>query len=277
MKATLFNGKGDVDTWNTGVASAVAQGADAIMLNGMEPALVSGPLAEAERAGIATVYSEHLSDEDRKLGVDASVPQNYYDEGAALADYVMADSKCNAKVIMVTAGEYKSLRTLKEGYDAELANCKQCETVEVINMKVTDIANKLSSAVSVAVQRHPDVKYIVLGYDEAVTFIDSGLREVGRDDVQIIGRNGNIENLKQIVAGETFQTVDLTTPPPEAVGWASIDQLGRLLAGVEPSKAVLPLQLFTKDNLPDDPTDTAALFPKYVGFEQEYLKLWGVD
>jgi hypothetical protein len=67
----------------------------------------------------------------------------------------------------------------------------------------------------------------------------------------------------------------VATPPLNIVGWAQIDQLGRLMAGAPLSKedANLPTRLFTSDTIGAEGAD---LFPELKNFRTGFMKSWGL-
>jgi ABC-type sugar transport system substrate-binding protein len=278
LKPTIFDGKGNVNTFNQGVSSAVSQGADGILLQGINPALVSGPLQQATKQKIAIVDSLNGGpDQPLTGGVQAHVTVDYKLGGALMADYTATSTDCKGQAIFFTSSIYNIYKDMVAGFKEELARvCPDCKLADVVNVAPTDLATKLGGLTSTAAARHPDVKAFVAAYDGQVQFMEQALQERGGDGLAIISHDGVTSNLKQIQAGAGLQTMDVSNPPNEAMGWAEVDQLGRLLAKLEPVQDALPQQVFVKDNISGDPEDVAALFPGYADYQSQWKKLWGV-
>lgn len=277
MAPTVFDGKGNVNTFNQGISSAVSQGAAGILLQGINPDLVSAPLSEAAKKKIVIVDSLNGGpDQPLTNGVQAHVTVDYKQGGALLADYVASASKCAGKAIFFTSSIYNIYKDMVAGFKTELSSlCPKCSTADVVNVAPTDLATKLGGLTTTAATRHPDANYFVAAYDGQVQFMTSALQELGRDGLEIISHDGVTSNLKQIKTGEGLQTADVSNPPNESMGWAEVDQLGRLLAGQKPVSSALPQQIFVKSNIANA-DDVAALFPGYADYQSKWKKLWGV-
>jgi ribose transport system substrate-binding protein len=278
LKPTIFDGKGNVNTFNQGVSAAVSQGADGILLQGINPALVSGPLQQATKQKIAIVDSLNGGpDQPLTGGVQAHVTVDYRLGGALMADYAATSTGCKGQAIFFTSSIYNIYKDMVAGFKDELAHvCPDCQLADVVNVAPTDLATKLGGLTSTAAARHPDAKAFVAAYDGQVQFMEQALQERGGAGLAIISHDGVTSNLKQIQSGAGLQTMDVSNPPNEAMGWAEVDQLGRLLTKMQPVQDALPQQVFVKDNIKGDPEDVAALFPGYADYQSKWKQLWGV-
>lgn len=280
LKPVVFDGQGQVGMFNQGVSSAVAQGAAGILLPGINPELVSGPLADAEKRGVIVVDSlTGGPDQPLTHGVKSHVTEDFAASGSMAADYVAATSGCAAESIFVTSNVFDIYKDMQSGYEKELAALcgDHCKNVDTINVTTPDLATKLAGLVTTSATRRPDAHYVVAAYDGMVSFLTPALAELGRNDISIVSHDGVTANLEQIRAGKGLQKIDVSGPPDEAIGWAQIDQLARLLAGQKVPPVTLPQQTFRQDNLPDNVGDVAALAPAYGSYESMYRHVWGLQ
>jgi ribose transport system substrate-binding protein len=275
LKPTVFDGKGNVNTFNQGVSSAVAQKADAILLQGINPSLVSGPLGQATAA--KTVIVDSLNggpDAPNTGGVQAHVTVDYKRGGELMADYALARSGCSGDLVFFTSSIYKVYVDMLDGFNSEISTlCPSCGAATVVDVAPTDLATKLPTLTTTQLTRHPTAKVFVAAYDGMVQFMSPSIQEA-KSKVVIIGHDGVDSNLQQINKGDTPQVATVSNPPNEAMGWAEIDQIGRLLTGASAIVPDLPQQLFTKDNTPADVTQA---FPGYASYQADYKKVWGVS
>jgi ABC-type sugar transport system substrate-binding protein len=97
--------------------------------------------------------------------------------------------------------------------------------------------------------------------------------EAAGREVKIVSSDGQPAALEAVAEGDPF-VANVSDPPLDSVGWSTMDQIGRLMAGQKPSKedADLPTQLFTAGEVP--PLDER--WPGFDGFEEKFLNLWGV-
>ncbi len=273
MKAVIFDGKGQVNTFNQGLTEAVSQKASGIILQGINPALVSGPLSQAKAAGIPVIDSLN-GDPTQPLasGVLAHVTVNYTEGGKLMADWVIAASHGTAHVVIFTSSIYTIYQNMLAGFKAEFAKLcpATCKIDAVENVQPTDVATQLGGVTATAISRYPDAKYFVPFYDGMVTYMIPSIRQV-HAGVAIISHDGVTTNLDIIRSGGV-QQADVSNPPNPAMGWAEIDEIGRLIAGLQPATENLPQQLFVKANVG---SSDAALFPGYASYESDYKSVWG--
>ena len=104
-----------------------------------------------------------------------------------------------------------------------------------------------------------------------VTYITPSLTQV-KSKVKIISHDGVTTNVDLIRAGK-LQQADVSNPPTAAIGWAQVDELGRLMQGFSPVTESLPQQLLVKSTVGKNDKNLFPFFSNYVsGFKTD----WGV-
>ena len=274
LKVTIFDGQGNVNTWNQGMSEAVSQGASGIVLQGISPSVVSGPLAQAVAKKIPVIDSLTGNPTDPlPKGILAHVTVNYKVGGQLLADWVIADSKGHAHVVIFTSSVYTIYVRMLAGFKAEFA--KRCPTTCKIDA-IEDVApnnwaTQIGTIASTQLSRHPDVNYFVPVADAMVTFIAPSLSQV-KSSVKIISHDGVTTNVDLIRSGKT-QQADVSNPPNASIGWAQVDELGRLMLGNHPVTENLPQQILVKSNVGKNDKN---LFPQYSNYASAFKANWGL-
>jgi ribose transport system substrate-binding protein len=264
---TVADGKGDPAAWNSAIQQAVTAKADGIVLLAVDPALVTGALAKAKAAGIPVV-STFIP----KLGsatVDAYASTDHAAGGKILASWIAADSGGKAKVLMLNEKAFPELVKRNTALTDELAaSCPGCEVVDTVEFNIGTMAQQLAGAVTSALQRHPDVTYVVAPFDSSGIFAGQGIRQAGKaGTVKMVGAEGDPNGIQAVQQGA--QAVDLATVPPWG-GWAAADLLVRHFAGAPVEHAELPQRLFDKSNVPSGKGWTGD-----VDYKASYAELWG--
>jgi ribose transport system substrate-binding protein len=275
MVPTVFDGKGNVNTFNQGVSSAVAQKANAILLQGINPALVSGPLAQAVAAKTVIVDSLNGGGPEGPLtgGVQAHVTVDYSLGGRLLADAALARSGCTGELVFFTSSIFTVYVDMLGGFKSEITTlCPACSAPVVVDIAPTDLATKMPTLTTTQLTLHPTAKVFLAAYDGMVGFMAPSLQEA-KSKVFIIGHDGVDSNLQQILKGGSPQVATVSNPPNEAMGWGEVDQIGRLLTRAPAVVALLPQQVMDATNIAADPTQ---MFPGYSTYKDQYKKLWGV-
>lgn len=274
LEPVVFDGKGNVNTFNQGVSSAVAQGVDGLLLQGINPSLVSGPLGQITAKKVPVVDSLN-GGPDAALtdGVNAHVTVDYKLGGQLMAANALAQSGCEGDIVFFTSSIYKVYVDMLDGFKSEIRElCPKCKEPTVVDVAPTDLATKLPTLTTTNLTRHPSAKVFVAAYDGMVQFMSPAIQEAS-SKVVIIGHDGVDSNLEQIRTGKTPQISTISNPPNEAIGWAEVDQLARLMSGAPAVKADLPQQIFTKDNTA---ASAAEMFPGFADYQAAYKKLWGL-
>ncbi len=272
MKVTVFDGRGQVATWNQGVTEAVAQHADAILLQGIDPKLVAGPLKDAVKAGIKVVDSGNGGAHDPVpagvYGHAAIDPHTYY---GLLADYIIAASNGTAHVGIFSDPKYMILR---EGVAIQMAEfkrlCPGCK-VTLQNIDSSQMATQLPATTQTVLRRQPDTTYVLPIFDAMVNFVLQGVRQIGAK-VQVVSGDAVPANLDLVRKGQQAADMGL---PAEMIGWVEVDLIGRALAGQPPQSEGVPVRLLTKANLPIK-YDFASLFGKF-NYQAAFKKAWGIS
>jgi ribose transport system substrate-binding protein len=273
MNVKIIGGKGSNSIKNQGVAQAVAQKAAGIILLSVVSDSVSGPLADAEKAGIPVIDTFTGSAQDPlKNGVLAHVTADFAKSGAVMADWMLADSGCD-----LNAGIYGGIvhpvhKLLIDSSQAEIKRlCPDCSS-EAHNVDFATMATSLPRRVQNDLRRNPDLNYLFPVFDGAASLTAPAVQQAG-SDVTIVSHDGVDANLDQVRQGGP-QLADMAFPPPQWIGWAATDQIARAMTGEPLAEWEVPVRLIDETNIGDD---NAALFGAFNGYEEEFQKQWGVS
>lgn len=280
-----YANQGQPSQWIQGIESGIAQGVDAIVLEGSPDPQLLGPQIQAARNAGIPVISTHLYDSsfiDRALelnpDVAAFVPANHYQAGALMADYAIEHSGGAVNALFIAADEVQPSAGIADAFVAELERiCPDSCEAKVTNIPIADWATKVPTAVQTALISNPDLNYIVPVFDGMTPNIATGIAQVGRQStVKIIAYNGTA-SVMQMIADENLVVAEIGEPLAW-LGWANIDQVLRVLAG-EPTldSENTPLRLFDSSNIAEagDPVNQTDGYGD-ADFEAGYRELWGL-
>jgi ABC-type sugar transport system substrate-binding protein len=274
VKGVVFDGKGTVNEWNKGLNQAVAQGADAIILWGIPPELVQEGLQAAVDAGIPVIDSVNGSvDDPLQPGVLAHVDVNAFEWGDALASWMLVESDCNANVGVVWPPAFGGLdKIANQTRDTLAERCPECQFVSA-EMDVANLATTLPEQTRTMLTANPDLNFFTPLFDSAVTFAAPVVEEFS--GVQIGSHDGVPSSLDMVRAGGP-QTMDMTYPPNEYLGWSLLSIVAGLSQGLEPDPALLriPERMVTSENIP---ATNEEIWPAYVDFQPTFLEAWGIN
>ncbi|MGD9986176.1 sugar ABC transporter substrate-binding protein [Pseudonocardia sp.] len=273
-----YDGKGSVTEYTRGIQAAIADKADVIALYAIDPNLVAGPIQAAADAGIKVIVVQY-DDPGAPLpkNVTAQVTYPYTQAGAAMANFIVADSKGAAVgVEFISASDVSNSKAIVGGFQDTLkAACPNC-SVTVDDVPVADWQTKITTQVNSTLNSHPDIKYVVPVYDGMATFAIPAIKTSGKKDVKLVSFNATKSIMQNLKDGDTV-VADVGSPQAWE-GWALADQFIRVVTNAAPLvDTKVGLRMFTGQNI--GRIDLAAPESTWYGvdYESGYKKLWGVS
>ena len=285
VESKTFDGQGEVSVQNKAILAAISWGADAIILDAVDPSTVQTGLAAAEKAGVVIgSVSNGIASPNPTMKPPAGdvwpsydVGIDYEQAGEFEANWIVADSEGHANTVIYGDKEFPAANVQEVGRLKALEECSGCTTDGPIYFTVASIAESLGEEVVSYVRTHPEVEYIMCPYDPAAPAMVTALETAGlADQVKLVSLIGNEQNLEYIRNGE----VEAATAAYDQryFGVASFDQAMRVLAGekpFEPEGENTPFQLIDAENAPE----AGGEFPFSAPFDYmtEFEKLWKTE
>lgn len=274
LNVHVFDGAGDPTKFNQGIQQAIAAHASAIIIEGINPALVTAPLAQAKAANIPVVEGQN-TDPGSALpdGIRAEVSNNFTLGGQDLAYRALVDTNCNADILDLYSTLFTAEAASHSGFLQVIQSlCPKCKvTSEQVDFN--NIQQSVNTIVRTALLRDPGINLVVPESDTFTLYVVPTLESIG-SKLKTYGMNGINADLAYVREGKS-QTVDIAPPPSQYIGWVEIDLVNRILLGIKnlPSGAI-PYQLIDSSNVT---ASLATQFPYFDNYPSQYEKLWGVS
>ena len=204
------------------------------------------------------------------------MPAPFEQAGRLEADFVIGDSEGDANVLAITSKDARSTGPLLAGLKNEFeTKCPDCK-LRLVDVPIPDWATKIRGEVQSALVRDPNIDYVIATYDSMSQFAVPAIVAAGKaDKIKIAAFNGTPFVLGMIQDGDV---VAMDVGENLAwVGWASMDQAFRVVAGERPAGSEhTPLRVFDADNA--DETGDPPRFDRGYGqpYVEGYRQLWGV-
>ncbi len=286
MVYTRFDNQAQVSQWVQGINQAIASKQDIIVLNGApDPRALQPQLQAAKAAGIPVVVM-HFHDNDMPdppacegcNDVTATVTAPFNEAGKAAADWIIKDSGSQANVLIVGGSDIlPSPGTIKAMQDEFAANCPGCTTT-VTNIPVADWNTKTQGVVQSALQVNPKVNYVYVLYDAMVAGAIPAVQTLGKTgQVKITSYNGSpfaLDAIRQSQGSLVAMNVGEDTP---GIGYATMDQVFRVLLGQQPVHERTPIRIWDKANVAEAGTPAKAGQGYGNVYTTGFLKLWGLS
>jgi ribose transport system substrate-binding protein len=282
-RLVVYPNQGEPSQWAQGIMTAIAQKADAITLFAQNPNLVGPQIRLAEQAGIPVIVVRTTGENEpcqadpqgRPYGT-ACIPGPFEQAGRLEADWVIAATGGEADVLVITASDANSTVSLLQGLRDEFATrCPTCQ-VRYIDVPIPQWADRVQTEVHSALLADPGINWIIPIYDSMSRYVRPAiLAAAATGRVRIATFNGTPFVLKML---QDDQSVEMDVGENLAwVGWATMDQAFRILAGAPPVRSEhTPLRVFDDGNV-DEAGRPPRLDEGYGrAFIAGYKRLWGV-
>jgi ribose transport system permease protein len=264
------------------VDRAISQRSAAIVLQGVDAYTVKASLADAKAANIpvitvAALPPGPLSQELADVGVSASVNFSVADVGKVMAAYVAANAAPDAHVVLISCSTFRTDEIVAREFTSELHRlCPKCELAEK-DSPLMQWQTTLPSLARTLVTVDPSITFIVPSVDAMVPSIKPGIIAVGAGDkIKIVSNNAQLPDMQAIATKKDQEVADVGASN-ERMGWATVDEIARLLTGHAPTTDAQPLRLFTTKNI--DQIDLKKPAYTWYGpfdFKAYYRTLWGL-
>jgi ABC-type sugar transport system substrate-binding protein len=274
MTPHYVEANGNVTQMASLVQQAVSQHARGIVLFNIPPQAVSGPLATAHAAGITVIdFNNGNPTDPLEPGIFAHVADNLTAQGAAMADWMLMDSRCQLHLATFKLPTYPLDADLIANTIAEVKRlCSNC-TVSDQNFDLATFATTLGPQAVTLVRRDPSINYIDPGFDAFAGLISPALQQIG-SHVKLVGHDGSASNLKAMAAHSTLQVMTDASAPELYTGWVLVDELGRGMSGDPVRDWALPARLVDTSNI--GAGSVASIFPNYQDYQSAFRAAWGV-
>jgi ribose transport system substrate-binding protein len=227
-----------------GIQSAVQAAVDAkpdgIFFTGISPTLIPNQLAAAKAAGIPIVAGFDVAAAKSPLLTMLGGSKTVANSSRSAADWLIADSKGKANVLIFTISAYTILNLSEKSFSGEIKRlCPGCKT-KVIDNKVTDVGTNIPAAVVSAIQRDPSVTHVAFAFGDMPLGVAAALKSAGLEGKVKIVSYGSASptNLSDISKGNMSATSAWSIP---FNSWQAIDVFARHFVG-DPIPKAPPMQ-----------------------------------
>ncbi len=277
-----YQNNGTPTEWSKGIDYGIQTKADAIIIHsGIDPQVVIPALQRAKKAGIPVLSTHTYANGEKPPAsvadlITATVTVPFHEAAALQADYVVAESGCEAKPVIITSKEVPASNGIVEAMRKELtALCPDLDPEE-INVPVAQWGTGIKTEVQSYLVKKPDTDWIMTNYDDMVVPAVAGVQAAGKNgSVRITSYNGTPANVKLIQEGDIF-AADMGESI-KWLAWAHVDQTLRVLSGVDPiadGNEQTPVRVIDDSNVDDMGTPPGTETGYGDAYVKGYESLW---
>jgi len=281
VKVELFNGDKDVTKIQQYFTQAIQQKVGAIVVDGIDPKVITGSLAAAGKAKIPVIAAEDSAVDTSAPGQGAGTgfaanaePPNYQ-LGQLVVDKAIADSNGSVNAAIITFDNAVG-KWAQDGMNDELKKCGGCKVVQTVSIEPGDWPTKVSTQVQSMVRSNPNLNYIFVAADTMGIFATTGVKIAMKSGkVQVLGVDGSADAPLDLVKDGSIFSADPGSSPAW-IGWAAADQAYRAMLGDKPADPTIPYRWIDTAQLKDANTkDFSTIYG--TAYIDGYKKEWGVN
>jgi ABC-type sugar transport system substrate-binding protein len=267
----IFDANFSTDANGAFIRQAIEQKYDAIAFQSFDPASMKGPIDEAIKAGIPVACAMCPNG---ALPAVLSATNDYDAQGELMADWLIASNDGKGSFVGMQDDSFTQVKQRMDvTADVLKTNCPGCK-YEKVPFSVLDLSKPGPPSFSAMLASHPKgtLDAVVTPYDAAAPLFFRTAEQQGRTDFQL--NNQDLGSEFYGIMGEGHDNIGASSGAPFSVAaWASIDRLGRELAGAPAwESAKLPSVLITADNLDQFPDAEAV--PSDFDYKQAFKDTW---
>jgi ribose transport system substrate-binding protein len=289
VRITIYTNQGQVSQWVQGMEEGIAQKPNLIILNlAPDPRSLQPQLAEAKAAGIPVLVTHFYDDSSSSpptctgcaAGVTGLVTAPFDRAEAAMADWVIADSKGRANVLLPTV-EALPTPGMVSAIEGQFQRfCPSTCHVTVIQIPIANLAtNQLQSQIQSSLLANPKINYVIDQIDAMSPSTLAAVRTVGRvGKVKALGYNGSLFALQYIESpSDSKIMVADAGESDDWIAYANMDQAFRILAGMPTVAEHTPFRLFDTSNIADVGNPPSLIKGYGTSYVNGYRALWGLS
>lgn len=277
----IIDGQGSVSGRSAAMQQAIALQPDGIILGTVDANEQAEAIRQADEAGIVVVgwHSTASTGPSDKHAIFTNITTDPLEISRAAASLAVADSNGTANVVIFTDSVYE-IAIAKSDAIAEVINaCEGCKILSVEDTPLAEASTRMPPLTNALLQRFgAEWNYSLTINDLPYDFMAPALISAGKtqDDFprNISAGDGSEAAFQRIQ--QNFYQYATVAEPLNLHGWQAVDEMNRALAGEEHSGYVVPVHLFTPNNIMEDGGADLSYDPGN-GYRDIYRGIWGVN
>jgi ribose transport system substrate-binding protein len=284
LTVRLVDGEGDASKYNTAIEQARVAGADAMILFAIDCAPVKQSLQRAKEAGMIIEDDTGFDCDDPVQGgteplfTHQTEPEKGVESwrkaaligGELQAAWAIANIEGKKEAIQFKSTDVENIQLFVEGFKKAF-DCAECSVAETVPFHLTELGSPITQKAQTAMLKHPDVNVLESAPDPVAISTAQAIVNAGKtSSVDNTGLLGVPENIA-LIREKRGQSMSVAWPATW-LGWASVDDVIRLLNEEKPEYSGWGQGIIDEESLPEGED-----YEPPVDFQANYEKLWGVN
>ena len=249
VQMSVVDAKGSVDAANKGFSTAIAQKADAIVIQALPAKLFAPQIAQAKAAGIKVITANSGVPGDLSGGQDAEVTFDYVQVGKLIGDWMVADSEGKGSGLVISSDDVPASQPQAQGTLSEVKRlCPACD-MKTADVQIPQWESSIPTLFQTTINSDPNRKYLLPLYDGQALSGLGAIRTAGAGEKVAVGAfNATPGIVQQLSDAKSGLKLDVGGQN-EWWAYAATDTVFRVLAGAKPIENYkIGLRIFDTSN-----------------------------
>ncbi|MEH6741034.1 MAG: substrate-binding domain-containing protein [Sulfitobacter sp.] len=274
----VMDGQGSVSGRSAALQQAIALSPDGIILGSVDANEQAQAIIQADAAGIKIVgwHATATTGPSDTHPIFTNITTDPLEISRAAASLVVADSEGRAGVVIFTDSVYEIAIAKSDAMADVIRACETCTLLGIEDTPLAEASNRMPPLTNSLLQRYgDDWNYSLTINDLPFDFMASALQSAGRASdgfPRNISAGDGSQAAFQRIQTKYYQ-FGTVAEPLRLHGWQAVDEMNRALSGEPDSGYVVPVHLFTPDNVTADGGANFAFDPDN-GYRDAYQAIW---
>ncbi|MEH6523528.1 substrate-binding domain-containing protein [Sulfitobacter sp.] len=274
----IMDGQGSVSGRSAALQQAIALQPDGIILGTVDANEQAQAIIQAHEAGIVIVgwHSTASTGPSDVHPIFTNITTDPLEISRAAASLAVADSNGTAGVVIFTDSAYEIAIAKSDAIAEVISACEGCSILSIEDTPLADASTRMPPLTNALLQRYGDEwTYSLTINDLPFDFMAPALISAGKPQggfPRNISAGDGSEAAFQRIQQDFYQYATVAEPL-NLHGWQAVDEMNRALAGEDHSGFVIPVHLFTPENINEDGGADLSFDPSN-GYRDIYSGIW---
>ncbi len=237
---------GTTSFYSESLDSAIGNSDIVLMYGDINKDDLAANIERTQANGIKVISVGNMGKDENDHYVDYTMPINYKLAGKLLADWTITKKKGKVNALAINNSDSTLSTSIYNGFADEFKKYVSSGYCTVLSGSGLEIQNGLSGKIKQAIEKDPNLNYIVVLDESMISDAISGVEQSGKD-IKIISTGGSVSALE---AAENGSVEMLVAQSYEWTAYAMVDYALRVLNGNDlPSEQDVPVRVITKDSI----------------------------
>lgn len=220
-----------------------------VMYGDIDKDPIAAEIEKTQANGIRVLSAGNVGKDQKDHYVDHTIPINYQLAGKLLADWTISANKGKVNALAINNSDSMLSSSVYKGFADEFQKYVVSGYCSVLSGSSIEIDNGLSAKIKQAIDKDPNINYVVVLDDAMINDAVSGVDQSGKK-IKIISTGGS---LAAFDAAQSDRIEMLVAQSYEWTAYAMVDYALRVLNGSAlPQEQDVPVRVVTSKSIKED-------------------------